>query len=359
MAIPDYYKILGVPRGASDEEIKKAYRKLARKYHPDLNPGSKDSEAKFKELTEANEVLSDAQKRKNYDTYGDPAGPPTVGPQGFTFEDGGGFGGAFEDLFRGFGGRGGRTRGGPKPGEDTQHSVRIGFKEAFHGTKLSLSLQRSETCRACQGSGELPGSRPTTCATCNGRGYLEEGGGFFRTRQECPACGGSGKKAAPCPTCAGRGRVPKGETVTVAIPAGVEDGTRLRVAGKGEAGRRGGGPGDLYLQIQVEPDARFERRGPNLYLDLPISFSEAALGTKVEIPTPDGHSTIRIPPGTQSGANLRLKGVGMPIPGSSQRGDLFARVKVVTPKLEDERSKELLRELAELNDAHIRADAWR
>lgn len=360
MAHPDFYKILGVPRGASEEDIKKAYRKLARKYHPDLNPGNKDSEAKFKELTEANEVLSDPEKRKNYDTYGDPSGPPAAGP-GFSYDEyeAGGMGGTFQDLFRGFGGRGRGRGGGPKPGEDTQHPVRIGFKDAFQGTKLSLSLQRSETCRTCQGSGDLPGSRPTTCASCGGKGYLEDGQSFFRTRQECPACGGTGKKAAPCTACQGRGRIPKAETVTVAIPAGVEDGTRLRVAGKGEAGRRGGGPGDLYLLIQVEPDPRFERRGPNLYLDLPISFSEAALGTKVEIPTPDGHSTIRIPPGTQSNANLRLKGLGMPIPGSAQRGDLFARIKVMTPRIVDERSKDLLRELAELNDAEIRANAWR
>jgi len=361
MAHPDYYKILGVHKGASEDDIKKAYRKLARKYHPDLNPGNKDSEAKFKELTEANEVLSDSEKRKNYDTYGDPAGPPAQAGPGFSYEEfdpGGGMGGSFQDLFRGFGGKG-RGRGGAKPGEDTQHPVRIGFKEAFHGTKLSLSLQRSETCRSCQGSGNLPGSRPSTCADCGGRGYREEGASFFRTRQECPACGGTGKKSPPCPACQGRGRIPKAETVTVAIPAGVEDGTRLRVAGKGEAGRRGGGPGDLYLQIQVEPDPRFERRGPNLYLDLPISFAEAALGTKVEIPTPEGHSTIKIPPGTQGNANLRLKGLGMPIPGSPQRGDLFARIKVMTPHIVDERSKELLRELAELNDAEIRANAWR
>jgi molecular chaperone DnaJ len=268
-------------------------------------------------------------------------------------------GGAFQDLFRGFGGNRGRGRSGPKPGEDTQHTVRIGFREAFRGTRLSLALQRSETCRACQGSGEMPGARPATCSACAGRGFREEGMGFFQTRMECPVCGGSGKKAPPCTTCQGRGRIPKAETVTVAIPAGVEDGTRLRVAGKGEAGRRGGGPGDLYLQIQVEPDPRFERRGPNLYIDLPISFTEAALGTKVEIPTPDGHSTIKVPPGTQSGASLRLKGLGMPIPGRSQRGDLFARIKVMTPKIVDERSKELLRELANLNDATIRADAWR
>lgn len=360
MAHPDFYKILGVPKGASEDDIKKAYRKLARKSHPDLNPNSKTSEAKFKELTEANEVLSDPEKRKNYDLYGDPSGSAAqaAGP-GFSYdESGAGMGGSFQDLFRGFGGRG-RGRSGPKPGEDTQHPVRIGFQEAFHGTKLSLNLQRSETCSTCQGSGDLPGSRPTTCPACGGRGYREDGASFFRTRQECPNCGGTGKKAAPCTACQGRGRVPKTETVNVAIPAGVEDGTRLRVAGKGEAGRRGGGSGDLYLQIQVEPDPRFERRGPNLYLDLPISFSEAALGTKVEIPTPEGHSTIKIPPGTQSNANLRLKGLGMPIPGSGQRGDLFARVKVMTPKIVDERSKDLLRELAELNDADIRANAWR
>ena len=361
MAHPDFYKILGVPRGASEEDIKKAYRKLARKYHPDLNPGNKTSEAKFKELTEANEVLSDPEKRKNYDTYGDPAGAPAIpaGP-GFSYEDfnAGEAGSTFQDLFRNFGGRV-RGRGGPKPGEDTQHLVRISLKDAFHGTRLSLTLQRSETCPTCQGSGDLPGSRPAACAACGGRGYQEEGASFFRTRQECPACGGTGKKAPPCTACQGKGRIPKAETVTVAIPAGVEDGTRLRVAGKGEAGRRGGGAGDLYLQIQVEPDPRFERRGPNLYLDLPISFSEAALGTKVEIPTPDGHSTIKIPPGTQGNANLRVKGMGMPIPNSAQRGDLFARIKVVTPRIVDERSKDLLRELAELNDADIRTKAWR
>jgi molecular chaperone DnaJ len=362
MAHPDYYKILGVSRSAAEDEIKRAYRKLARKYHPDLNPENKEAEAKFKEVTEANEVLSDPQKRKNYDTFGDPAGPAAQAGPGFSFEgfDGDvGLGDAFQDLFRGYGGRGGKRRAGPKPGEDTQHTVRIGFKEAFNGTKLSLHLHRTETCRACQGSGEMPGAHPATCPVCAGRGFREEGSGFFRSRLECPACGGSGKKAPPCPSCEGRGRNPKTETVTVAIPAGVEDGTRLRVAGKGEAGRRGGGPGDLYLQIQVEPDPRFERRGPNLYLDLPISFTEAALGTKVEIPTPEGHSTIRIPPGTQSGANLRLKGLGMPITGTGQRGDLFARIKVLTPRIEDERSKELLRELAELNDANIRENAWR
>jgi molecular chaperone DnaJ len=360
MAHPDYYKILGLPRGASEEDIKKAYRKLARKYHPDLNPGNKESEARFKELAEANDILSDAEKRKNYDTYGDPAGPGFQqghgGGGGFSFED---MGGTFQDLFQGFGNRGSRRRPGPRTGEDTQHTVRIGFKDAFHGTRLSLNLHRTETCAACQGSGDRVGAPVSTCTACSGRGFREQGGGFFKAREECPACNGTGKKAPPCDTCQGQGRIPRNESVTVAIPAGVEDGTRLRVAGKGEAGRRGGGPGDLFLQVQVEADPRFERRGPNLYLELPVSFSECALGAKVEIPTPEGHSTIKVPPGTQSGANLRLKGLGMPIPGSTTRGDFFAKIKVVTPHIEDERSKELLRELAELNDGSIRATAWR
>jgi len=359
MAHPDFYKILGVTRSASEDDIKKAYRKLARKYHPDLNPGNKDSEAKFKELTEANEVLSDAVKRKNYDTFGDPAGPGPQAAGGFSYEDAGAFGGSFQDLFQGFGQRSARRRPGPRAGEDTQHTVRIGFKDAFHGTRLSLNLHRTDTCPACQGTGDKVGAPVGTCGACNGKGFREQGGGFFRSREECPACDGTGKKAPPCETCKGQARVPRNETVTMAIPAGVEEGTRLRVAGKGEAGRRGGGPGDLFLLVQVEPDPRFERRGPNLYLDLPISFTESALGAKVEIPTPEGHSTIKILPGTQGGANLRVKGMGMPIPGSSQRGDLFARIKVVTPKIEDERSKELLRELGELNDGSIRDNAWR
>ncbi len=357
MAVPDYYKILGVPKNASDEDIKKAYRKLARKYHPDLNPGNKESETRFKELTEAHEVLSNSEKRRNYDQFGDPNGPAAqMGGQGFEFGD---MGGAFADLFQGFGGWSRGRRAGPRPGEDLQHAVRIGFAEAFKGTRLPINVTRTETCRSCQGSGEAPGAAKSSCAACRGRGFLEQGMGFFKSRVECDECGGTGKKAPACPECPGRGRNPKRETVTVAIPPGVEDGTRLRVAGKGEAGRRGGGPGDLYLQIQVEADARFERRGPNLYLKLPISFAEAALGAKVEIPTPEGQTTIKVPPGTQSGSKLRLKGQGMPVPRSEQRGDLFAEIQVVTPQVQDERSKELLRELGQLNDAGIRQGIWR
>lgn len=349
MTNPDFYKTLGVSRNASEEDVKKAYRKLARKYHPDLNPGDKSAETKFKELNDANEVLSDATKRKNYDLYGDPSGQSVQPGSGFSYS-GSEFGDAFQNLFGGFGGKASRRKAGPKTGADTQHLVRIGFKEAFSGTKLTINLQRSEACRACQGSGDLPGSQPTTCVACNGSGQQEVGTSFFRTSCECSACDGIGKKAKPCTSCFGRGLVAKVEPVTVAIPAGVDDGLKLRVAGKGEAGRRGGKSGNLYIQIQVEPDSIFERRGPNLYLDLPISFSDAALGSKMKIITPDGFSTIKIPPETQSHTNLRLKGLGMPIIGSSQRGDLFAKIKVITPKIKDERSKELFRELAELNN---------
>ncbi|MBI4912619.1 MAG: J domain-containing protein [Acidobacteria bacterium] len=352
MSHPDYYKLLGLSRNASDEDIKKAYRKLARKYHPDLNPGNKDAEARFKEVSVAHDVLSDPEKRRNFDQFGDPAGPqafpggaPPGGFQGFSFED----------LFSGFGGGG---RSGPERGEDLQHTLRVGFRDAFQGTRVTLAIQRTETCRLCHGSGEGPGPKGA-CSTCQGRGHLERGLGFFKSRQPCPQCQGSGRSAPPCPDCQGRGRNPSTDNVTVAIPAGVEDGTRLRVAGKGEAGRRGGGPGDLFLHIQVEPHPRFERRGANLYVKLPITFTEAALGAKVEVPTPEGQSTIKIPPGTQGGSKLRLKGQGMPVAKSTQRGDLIAEVQVVTPEIRDERSKELLRELASLNPEDPRDKVWR
>lgn len=356
MAHPDYYALLGISKNASAEEIKKAYRKLARKYHPDLNPNNKEAEAKFKELSAANNVLSDPEKRRNYDQFGDPAGMPAAADFG---HQGGGsqtfdFGSMFGDLFSG----GDRRRPGPMKGESLSHTVRIPFKEAFTGTKISLNLHRTETCKTCHGSGESSGAK-SACPTCGGRGHFEQGSGFFKTHQACPDCGGSGKKAPACPACEGRGRNPKHESVTVAIPAGVEDGTRLRVKGKGEAGRRGGGPGDFFLEVQVDADPRFERRGANLNLRLPISFSEAALGAKVEIPTPESTATIKVPPGTQSGGKLRLKGRGMPIPNSDQRGDLIAEIQVVTPDIHDERSKELLRELGEINDGAFRAKTWR
>ena len=352
MSSHDYYKTLGIPKSASEDDIKKAYRKLARKYHPDLNPGNGEAEAKFKEITEAHEVLSDSEKRKNYDTYGDPHGPGASPQGGFDFK-------GFGDFFS-FGQQRQprKNRPAPRRGEDIQRTVRISFRDAFQGVKLPIQVHRTEVCKTCQGSGETPGATKQTCSVCNGNGYIEQGLSFFKSRQECPDCGGAGRKAPPCADCQGRGRNPFHDTVTVAAPPGIEDGARLRVAGKGEAGLRGGGPGDLYLSIQVDKDPKFERKGPNLYIKLPISFSEAALGAKVNIPTPESQTTIRIPPGTQSGSKLRIKNQGMPIPKSDQRGDLFAEVQVITPNIQDERSKELLKELAEINDYDIRADEW-
>jgi molecular chaperone DnaJ len=355
MPSSDYYKTLGVPKNASEDEIKKAYKKLARKYHPDLNPGNAEAESKFKDITEAHEVLSDKQKRQNYDTYGDPHGPAMPGGPGGQHAGGFGFGG-FGDFF-GFGPQRNQKKGRPasKRGEDIQRTVRISFMDAFHGVKLPIQIHRTEPCRACNGAGEAPDATKKTCAACNGTGSIEQGFSFFKARQECPDCGGTGRKGPPCPNCQGRGRNPVHDTVTVAIPAGIEDGKKVRVSGKGEAGQRGGGPGDLFLLIQVDKDPFFERKAQNLYLQLKISFSEAALGAKVEIPTPEAKTTIRIPPGTQSGTKLRIKSQGMPIPKSDQRGDLFAEIQVVTPAIHDERSKELLRELAEINDADVRA----
>lgn len=353
MSHPDYYKILGVPRGASDEEVKKAYRKLARKYHPDLNPGNAEAEAKFKELTTANEVLSDPEKRKNYDQFGDPNGPPQMAPGPGFGGSGPGMGGFdFGDLFGTFMGGGRPEAHGPRRGEDLLRRVQLSFQDAFKGTRLTLTVNRTEPCLACRGSGEAAG-RATTCAACGGKGKIQ--GGVFSMGRVCGACHGKGTIAPPCPECKGQGRHPKSETVTVAIPPGVEDGQRLRVAGKGEAGRRGGGPGDLYLEIAVQGDPRFERKGPNLYVKLPISFTEAALGAKVDVPTPEGKATLKVPPGVQGGQKLRLKGHGMPLGKGEARGDLFAEVSVVTPQVQDERTKELLRELGELNDAALRA----
>jgi molecular chaperone DnaJ len=243
-------------------------------------------------------------------------------------------------------------RQGPERGEDLVHTVRLGFKEAFTGTRMSLRVNRSEPCMACRGTGES-NRKAEMCRACQGRGKVGGGAGFLSFGRSCPDCGGRGQRVPPCGDCGGAGRHRKVETVTIAIPAGVEDGARLRVAGKGEAGRRGGGPGDLYLQIGMEADPRFVRKGANLETTLRISFTEAALGTKLPVPTPEGETTIKVPPSTQTGARLRVKGQGMPILRSTQRGDLVVQVEVVTPLIQDERSKEILRELAVLNDTAL------
>jgi len=357
MPLTDYYKTLGIPKNASEDDVKKAYRKLARKYHPDLNPGNSEAEAKFKEVTEAHEVLSDKEKRQNYDTYGDPNGPALSGMPGGQHK--GGFEFDFGDFFS-FGQQRQSKKGKPTPkrGEDIQHTIRIGFRDAFHGVQLPIQVSRTETCKTCQGTGEAHGSEKHACRNCNGLGHVEQGHSIFRTRHECPVCGGTGRRGQDCADCQGRGRNPLQDTVTIRIPAGIDDGEKLRVAGKGEAGQRGGGPGDLFLYIQVDKDPRFERKGPNLYIKLPISFTEAALGAKVEVPTPESKTVIRILPGTQSGSKQKIKNEGMPILKSGQRGDLIAEIQVVTPNIQDERSKELLRELAEINDKEVRAAEW-
>lgn len=348
MAKRDYYKALGVPKGATDEEVKKAYRKLARKYHPDLNPNSKNAEDRFKEISEAYENLSDPTKRSNYDNYGDPQGTSGV-PAGFQtgsfsgFDFGGGI-----DLGDLFGDR--VQRSGPEKGADLVRGVRLGFMESFTGTKLTVGVQRSESCTPCQGTGDSLGQKKN-CAQCKGQGRIQSRNFLFGGMQICPTCQGRGYTAPSCSVCGGQGHRPKQENLTIAIPPGIDEGSRLRVTGKGEAGYRGGGSGDFYLQISVDPDPRFDRKGNNLYVVLPVSFSEAALGAKIEIPVPEGFTGLKIPPGIQTGTKLRVKGQGMPIIRSQQRGDLFAEIQIMTPKIQDERSKEILKELAELNDA--------
>lgn len=377
----DYYGALGVDRNAKPEAIRKAYRHLARKYHPDLNPGNKAAEEKFKEISEANEILSDEKKRKIYDQYGfysdnippngyngagPQAGPTTAEPgfdfSGFDFSDygtaggeeqrGGGFGGSFRDIFSQIFSRGeGRAapEEGPKRGADIEHRVHLSFWDAIRGTQLRLTVARTEECAKCHGAGVTSGPA-VTCTTCNGTGKVSRQAGAMRFSGPCPDCGGTGKRRPACPVCSGTGQIRKPENFEVRIPAGVDTGSRVRVAGKGNAGLNGGPRGDLYIITDVERHPLFERKGDNIYVKVPVTITEAALGAKVEVPTLDGPSTIRIPPGTQSGQTLRIRGKGAPsLRESGLRGDEFIDVQVVVPKVADERTKEILRELARLN----------
>jgi molecular chaperone DnaJ len=386
----DYYAILGVDRNAKPEAIRKAYRHLARKYHPDLNPGDKKAEEKFKEISEAYEILSDEKKRKIYDQYGFYAdnipqdgfragtqggAGPGGGFGGFDFsgfdfsnfgaaegteeEARGGFGGAFRDLFSQIFSRGERAheREGPQRGSDLEHHVRLGFWDAIRGTQLRLTMARNEECTTCHGTGTASGPA-VTCKTCGGTGKLSQQIAAMRFSGPCPECGGSGRQRPKCPTCGGSGLVRKPETFDVRIPAGVDTGSRVRVAGKGNAGLNGGPRGDLYIITEVAPHPIFERKGDNIYVKVPVTVTEAALGAKVEVPTLDGPAVIRIPPGTQSGQTLRLRGKGAPsLRGEAGlRGDEFIEVQVVVPRVADERTKEILRELARLNPQDPRAN---
>jgi molecular chaperone DnaJ len=348
MADRNYYQILGVERGASHDDIRKAYRKLARKHHPDINPGNKDAENKFKEISIAYDVLGDEQKRKLYDEFGE-AGLTT----GFDAEkarsyqqwqqQSAGAGGGYEfdmddlsELFGGLGGMGGRgrrTRQGPMRGEDIESSMDIDFLDAVRGFQTSITLQRPVTCDTCNGSGTKPGSNPSQCPECGGSGSKSVAQGPLQFRQTCPRCMGSGKLPGdPCTACRGSGRVLRSETIRVNIPAGAEPSKRIRLRGKGEAGVRGGPPGDLYIVPRIRPHPLLTRSGKDLSMELPITIGEAVRGATVEVPTPMGKLKVKIPAGAQSGQQLRLKGKGVSAHGQSPAGDLYLRLMIRVPK---------------------------
>jgi molecular chaperone DnaJ len=368
MAKRDYYTVLGVTREATEEELKKAYRKLAMKHHPDRNPDDKSSEEKFKEAKEAYEVLTDARKRAAYDQFGhagvDPSagfGPGRAGPEGF-----GGFADAFGDIFGEIFGQQGRGRGGNGVyrGADLRYNLELSLEEAARGTEVKIRIPTMEACATCHGSGAKPGTQPKQCPTCHGRGEVRVSQGFFSIQQTCPTCHGTGKIVPePCEACHGAGRVKKHKTLSVKIPPGVDQDDRIRLTGEGEAGVNGGPTGDLYVVVSLKAHSVFQREGADLHCEMPISFATAALGGELEIPTLDGHATIKIPPETQTGQTFRLRNKGIrPVRGSVQ-GDLFCHVAVETPVKLTARQRELLQEFEAINDEHPgrhnpRAKGW-
>jgi len=350
MSKRDYYEVLGVSRDASEQEIKKAYRKLARQYHPDMNPGDKEAEAKFKEATEAYDILMDKEKRANYDRFGH-AGADGQGFGGFGGFNGADFGG-FSDIFdMFFGGGGGRSRTGPQKGDDLRYDLDITFEEAAFGKETDLQIPRMENCDTCGGSGAAPGTNPRTCEACNGTGQVQYAqntpfGRFVQTRT-CQHCQGDGKIIdKPCGNCHGRGKVRKTRNIHVKIPAGVDSGSRIRVSGQGEPGLRGGPPGDLYVFIRVKPHKFFVREGNDIVCRMDVSFTQMALGDEIEVPTLDGKVKLKIPAGTQTGTFFRIKGKGIPHLQGYGRGDQHVQVEVKIPKKLTERQKEILREFA-------------
>jgi molecular chaperone DnaJ len=409
----DYYAILGVKKSASAEDIRKAFRKLARKYHPDVNPGDKGAEEKFKQLSEANDVLSDPKKRKIYDQvgfYSDnidaataeayaragggpggqggpgfgaggfggfPGGGSARGQQqgvpfdfsGFDFSDmgnagtetrrtGGGFRDIFSNIFSGGGGFGRAAAQEPEPGSDLEYQVNVGFWQAIKGTVLRLNIQRTDTCGNCHGQGFTQSTAP--CPECGGKGTVMRTEGRMKFNGPCPRCGGTGKARTVCPACHGEGIEHRTEPIEVRIKPGTRDGQRIRIPGKGNAGQNGGPPGDLYIIVRTGDHPVFHREGDDIHLTVPVTPTEAALGTKVEVPTIDGRALLRIPPGTQSGQKLRLREKGVPsATKDGKRGDEIVEIKVVVPHVQDERTKELLRELAKLNPQDPRAELWK
>jgi molecular chaperone DnaJ len=379
MAKKDYYQVLGVKRDAKPDEIKKAYRRLARKYHPDVNPGDKSAEERFKLITEAHEILSDEKKRAVYDRFGQYSdnladmaakggGPGAGAGRGVPFDfagfdwgggpgaapsGGGGGGSSFRDIFSELFGGGKQEKEPPRPmpqkGADIEMPLALTFEEAVKGLTTNITVNRSEQCSRCNGAGDSGGAL-IVCPTCHGSGQVQRAGGRLRFAQECPDCNGAGKRRPPCALCNGRGTVPKAETVKVRIPAGVDTGSRVRVPGKGEGGRMGAPAGDLFIITNVGQHRHFTRKGDNIYVTVPITVDEAALGAKIEVPTVEGKAQLRIPPGTQSGQRFRLRERGFPSLRNPQaRGDQFVDVQITLPKVISEETKELLKRYAQLN----------
>jgi len=342
------YDTLGVSKNASADEIKKAYRKLARKHHPDANPGDSSAEEKFKEVQQAYDVLSDAEKRKAYDRFGSQNGRPGAGPNvDFGSFDLGDLGDIFGGLFGGGGGRGrGRAARQPVRGGDVEAQVHLSFEDSLRGADAKVPVELTTACRECGGTGAQPGTAPVICPECNGRGVKAESQGLFALSQPCPRCRGNGTVIEqPCPKCMGSGRERRIKTYTVKIKPGVKDGTRIRLKGKGEPGANGGPYGDLIVVTRVDPSPLYERRGDDLVVQVPVSFTTAALGGSVEVPTPDGTVSLKIPAGSEDGKLLRIKGRGAPKLAGSGKGDVLARIRIQVPKRVNKKERELLEEL--------------
>lgn len=364
MSKRDYYEVLGVSRDANDAELKKVYRKLAMEFHPDRNPDDAVAEEKFKELSEAYSVLSDSDKRARYDRFGF-AGLGGAGGGGQDFGDLGGFGDIFNDLFGDiFGGssRGGRRRGRGQRGADLRYNLSLSYQDVLEGVEPEINIPKTRPCEPCGGTGAAPGSRPEHCDRCGGAGQVIFQQGFFRVNRPCDVCGGAGEVIRNhCKSCRGAGRTEGQQKVSVKVPPGVEDGSRLRLTGEGEAGIAGGPPGDLYVVISVEPHPLFERDGPDLHCEVPVPFVQAALGSKIDVPTLEGRVSMTIPEGTQSGKILRLRGKGLPPlqPRISKeqlmrmRGDLYVRIFVEVPTKLTARQRELLEEFAQESDTNL------
>jgi len=363
----DYYELLGVGRTASPDDIKKAFRKLAMQHHPDRNDGDKDAEKKFKELNHAYDILKDPEKRAAYDRYGAAAfeggnGPngPGAGFNGQGFDFGSVFGDIFDEMFNG--GRGGARPGGRADmrGQDLRFNLEITLEQAYGGTEATVRVPSSVSCEACHGSGAESGSKPQQCPTCKGHGRIRAQQGFFTVERTCHTCHGAGQVIdKPCKVCAGQGRVRREKTLKVNIPAGVEDGTRIRLSGEGEAGTRGGPAGDLYVFLSVRRHSLFEREGPDVHCRVPISMVQATLGAGIEVPTLDGKAArISIPAGAQSGHQFRLRGKGMPIMRSTQRGDMYIEINVETPTNLTAKQKELLKDFEKAGKTSPEAEGF-